>query len=320
MAMKKVVYNTDEIPHLWVHRKTDEARNRQGNIYFVGDTIFSYGSHFPIARLVNRNGKDAVLFTTREYSNMTTQHKCAVRRACSHLPVFLVPKVTANSREVLAYHKAECNLLLVAARKRKTGRVMNDDLVAADRLIKSFNDYAKFFGLKTRLARPADWKSLWARSVELRSAYEEKVKEREQQRKLEQERIAEIARQKFEKILPEWEAGRFPTNQLPRVTEIYLRQRKKFIETSLGVLVPLIFARAVWELVLTARETQNAIEDVKMESLPTGGARTYPINRINTDGAVHAGCHHIKWPQIERLALKLGWLNESERSTKPVVA
>ena len=49
---KKHVFDTGEIPHLWAHRTQDEARNRQGNLYFTGDTIYSYGSHFPIARHV----------------------------------------------------------------------------------------------------------------------------------------------------------------------------------------------------------------------------------------------------------------------------
>ena len=61
----KHVFNTGEIPHLWAHHTQDEARNRQGNLYFVGDTIYSYGSHFPIARqITNDAGQRAILFTT----------------------------------------------------------------------------------------------------------------------------------------------------------------------------------------------------------------------------------------------------------------
>ena len=52
---QKHVFDTGEVSHLWANRAQDEARNRQGNLYFTGDTIYSYGSHFPIARHV-RNG------------------------------------------------------------------------------------------------------------------------------------------------------------------------------------------------------------------------------------------------------------------------
>jgi hypothetical protein len=59
--------------HLWAHHTQDDARNRQGNLYFTGDTICSYGSHFPIARHVkNDSEKRAVLFTTATYSVTTS--------------------------------------------------------------------------------------------------------------------------------------------------------------------------------------------------------------------------------------------------------
>ena len=72
---KKHVFDTGEIPHLWAHRTQDEARNRQGNLYFTGDTIYSYGSHFPIARhAANEAGERGVLLTTATYSVTTSSH------------------------------------------------------------------------------------------------------------------------------------------------------------------------------------------------------------------------------------------------------
>ena len=58
---KKHVFDTGEIPHLWAHRTQDEARNCQGNLYFTGDTIYSYGSHFPIARHVTNDSGERAL-------------------------------------------------------------------------------------------------------------------------------------------------------------------------------------------------------------------------------------------------------------------
>jgi hypothetical protein len=79
---KKYVFDTGEIPHLWAHRTQDETRNRQGNLYFTADTIYRYGSHFPIARhLVNGAGEWAVLFTTATYGVTTSSHCSAVRSA-----------------------------------------------------------------------------------------------------------------------------------------------------------------------------------------------------------------------------------------------
>lgn len=88
---KKSFFGAGDIPHLWAHRTQDETRNRQGNLYFTADTIYSYGSHFPIARhLVNGAGERAVLFTTATYGVTTSGHCSAVRSAFpSGIPVFL---------------------------------------------------------------------------------------------------------------------------------------------------------------------------------------------------------------------------------------
>lgn len=48
------------------------------NIFIDGTTIFSYGYHFPIARITDKkdeNGKTIALFTNRGYSNSTAKHK-----------------------------------------------------------------------------------------------------------------------------------------------------------------------------------------------------------------------------------------------------
>lgn len=51
---------------------------RSGHLYTEGDTIYSYGPHFPIARIV---GDKKVIFTKRGYSMTTSHHKNLVRRA-----------------------------------------------------------------------------------------------------------------------------------------------------------------------------------------------------------------------------------------------
>jgi hypothetical protein len=55
------IFPSCEIPHLWMHQVQEEARNSNGSLYFSGPTIYSYGSHFPIARHVeNKRGKKAI--------------------------------------------------------------------------------------------------------------------------------------------------------------------------------------------------------------------------------------------------------------------
>lgn len=78
----KQVFPTEQIPHLWANKIQESARNSGGNLYFNGANIYSYGSHFCIARHVKPR---IVLFTTRSYSVTTSGHISAVHDACRHL-------------------------------------------------------------------------------------------------------------------------------------------------------------------------------------------------------------------------------------------
>lgn len=50
-------------------------------MYFEGPTIFSYGSHFPIAtHVTNARGERAVIFTRETYSVTTQKHM-----SCDHI-------------------------------------------------------------------------------------------------------------------------------------------------------------------------------------------------------------------------------------------
>ena len=51
---RREVFKTDEIPHKWAHATQSQARNAQGNLYFRGDTIFSYRDSWPLARIYRR--------------------------------------------------------------------------------------------------------------------------------------------------------------------------------------------------------------------------------------------------------------------------
>lgn len=78
--LKQVFRNAEEVAHIWA--KQSQQTGRSANCYFEGDTIYSYGSHFPVARYVhNKPGKRIVLFTTRDYSVTTAKHKGEILHA-----------------------------------------------------------------------------------------------------------------------------------------------------------------------------------------------------------------------------------------------
>lgn len=75
--MKKVFTDNNTIAHMWANSQQDEARNPSYNFYYRGDTIFSYGRHFPIATKYG----NTVFITTQGYSNTTAKHIRAVKSA-----------------------------------------------------------------------------------------------------------------------------------------------------------------------------------------------------------------------------------------------
>ncbi len=81
----RTVFSATEVARLWANQSQESARVQSNNFYFEGNTIFSYGRHFPIAKHVtNKAGEYAILFTEREYSNTTSRHKLHVRRSINY--------------------------------------------------------------------------------------------------------------------------------------------------------------------------------------------------------------------------------------------
>lgn len=80
---KKCITDDREIAHLWAHQVQKEAYKPNYSFYFEGKSIYSYGSHFEIARLVDVPHEDnpVVLFNNQTYSMSTSVHQNAVRSA-----------------------------------------------------------------------------------------------------------------------------------------------------------------------------------------------------------------------------------------------
>lgn len=82
-----------EVAHIWAHRLQDAAKS--GNVFMDGDSIYSYGYHFEIARWVlPLNGSERIaMYNTQSRSASTAKHQAAVRMAMDKYTVVLrVPK------------------------------------------------------------------------------------------------------------------------------------------------------------------------------------------------------------------------------------
>ena len=309
MARVKHVVPTDEVPHLWFHQTQSDARNQQGNLYFEGASIWSYGSHFCIAKLVeNKKGQPGVLFTTRSWGPTTGKHLNAVRRAIpDDVPVFKVHNPNDFEHSLVRRFKAkvdDAKLAIKSAKSKPSRAKLLDRLISA---IENANAYLKWAGLHERMKMPVGYsvwvqeKVEWDRAVEARREVQrEKYREAyERSYREEAKRRAERAA-KMPELIEAWKRGENPPAlqgygmyNLPCMLRIVGSE----IQTSLGARVPLDHARKALPLVLRVFETGNPF-------IPNGKTIRlgfYEVSRITPDG-IKVGCHHIPRQEIERIA------------------
>lgn len=335
----KTVFSGAEIDHVWAHQKATSGRCSGKNVFFDGPVIFSYGRHFPMARLVGKGGKPlkkdeapaAVLITTRKYSVSTASHQSDVRSAVRHLPQFHVDDVLSGVKQAtrLAEYRRRIKAKAESAQKAKANTLYAIDRLKAE--IAEANRYAEFHGLATRFGYPEGF----SLDAEMTRGEAEQVKADERQRKREERADARYKEQQarnavkliedvkeFERKVLEhpakleaWLAGK--TNDVPYYpkdprlgwseqnreqrerNEVRLRVRGIRIETTLGAVFEIEAAKPLLRLV------QLPIEDkvVNREDMEVSGYRGVTIDY--PEKTVRVGCHTVKFAEVERIARQL---------------
>jgi len=298
------VFDTGEIPHLWAHRTQDDARNKQGNLYFSGDIIYSYGSHFPIARHVtNEAGERAVLFTTATYSVTTSSHCSAVRSAIpSDIRVFHVPNVchgrysgsdlTADDHagNMADYAERIEKHVITSARARSSyAKTWNNQ--HAGHLRDQAFAYCAFFGLPVpNIPEVPEIDSDALTTIRKREA--KRAAEKAEQTK--RERAEALVRQ--QELITKWRTGLYSGYFYD--VPVMLRIDGDEVVTSLGAHFPISHAKRALAFVRKIRESGQGY----VRNGHTIHLGHYSIDRIEADGTVKAGCHVVSWQEIERIS------------------
>ena len=276
-----------QIAHIWANRSQTRATGH--NMYFEGDTIYSYGRHFPIARHVERNGRHAILFTTRTRSVSTAKHISHTRSAiASDIPVFNVDDVTAPPQTALrAHYEARITEALKKAAKARV--YVEFHLGDARRAVNEGNSLATFYGFRWRLAMPADLGMAIAEAKERERKTTARATKARQKR--EREQAAEIASR-----VPRWLAGE--NVSLYGHGDTLMRLRGEDIETSQGAKFPVEHGKRAFRLIAACRDKGEAWQ----RNGHTIHLGHFQIDRIEPNGDVRAGCHFVRWNEIERIA------------------
>lgn len=296
--MRRVV-NSQEVTHLWAHRRQDDARNGTGSLYFSGDTIYSYGSHFPIARHLP-NG--AIAITTGSYSNTTAGHISLVRRAIpSYKTLIFVanPCMTADAGDRARAENAIANELASAAKRRSKAR-REDDQASALSIAENFNAYAEAVGSAQRIdLAPIQACDL----VALRKVIADREAAAAEARRLAEIEAGKRLAEKVESWRNFGDVDGWQIRNAPVALRIGLVSQT--IETSRHANIPLADARRLWPVIQRCMAGERDYE-VGME---LGG---YRLTKIRRDGSIVVGCHDIAYSEIERIAKQLGLLVPSE--------
>lgn len=135
------------VAHLWANEKKESGKG--SNLFFEGRSIYSYGYHFEVGRIVrNKCGEKAYLLNDKYYSSSTCKHQ---RCVCSAIPtgskVFSVGYNMSDDGS-MAFITSQLELIKEVIEKYKKVRT---ELSYRDiwETFKNLMDYIEFFDMGT---------------------------------------------------------------------------------------------------------------------------------------------------------------------------
>lgn len=187
--MKRVFSTIGETCHAFAHDRArlGNGRNSTGNVYFQQNTIFSYGSHFPMAQFTETaSGETCILITSEEYSVSTANHMRNLESAVSHIRSFNVPDVMAcnNSQHLANWTELRSNLNHSRNELSRTRKPSQWHIDNANRCAAIANDYREAFdvqGLEPHqvklVAFSDEDREAWRQKIDVATVREETLRE-----------------------------------------------------------------------------------------------------------------------------------------------
>lgn len=307
--MKRVL-TASEVAHTWAHQLQSDARTAQNNFYFNGDTIYSYGSHFPIAKILP-DGK--VLMTLRTYSNTTTKQVGLVRSAVSHMEKLYCYDINSNYTQGNYEHQRNIARWVANIEgnvtKLQTARKPEKYIDAIKAEIAQLNAYTSYFNVELS----EEQKTLL--SIGDSDGFKELAHKRQEAKKAELKRIEELGKPIYLRYCEAWRENKVTelsellserekadgnkyTRAIGDKLPTLLRVNGTELETSKGIKMSIEVAHRFYKWWLS--KCENPCTDCGYKML------NYEVTRANKDGLV-VGCHNIPASEIQLISIKLGW-------------
>lgn len=270
----KTVFNNSQLAHVWAAQSQQYGRG--SNMFFDGDSIYSYGHHFCIAKIYG----DKVLMNSRRYSNSTAKHQRKVRNAVTHKTVYTIPEVNnpASENNILYLQNKVIERIENILNSRVVGR---DDLISIYRANSRLNSYLKDFNiLGGELDLDAEF------MADLEAIFKEKLARCTELNVLREEKARLEAEKKHRASIADWKAFKRPIKGYSSEVFMRINEEKGVVETSRGAVVPIKDA-----LIALARIRSGK---------PVVGQRVgnFEINLVN-ESMIKVGCHNISMAEID---------------------
>lgn len=322
--------NRDELCHQWAAQS--RPHRKAGNISYDGPTLYSYSAAIArIHTLKAQRGEYApgahfVLMCQEQYSKTTAAHKSAARSAVSHMPLVQVPHILPLSArdhgDNLDSILADMAELLKAAQRAQMPYNVEYRCNNARALRDLAAAYVVFF--KVRRQVPAfpqlAWTNAMRRAERIANPDPASADKRERARaaRIAAKAIRERKAQELAAVhdmarRSDWRLhGAFGAGGYGRFQPIMLRLDvtetptgwKEEIETSMGARIPAAAAPMVWGFIERIRARGEAWSRQGLAATLRIG--DYPLDRIDADGTLHAGCHTIPYSELRMMARTLG--------------
>jgi len=292
--MKKVL-NADNVAHVWAYQSQQEAYTPNRSFYFYGPTIYSYGSHFPIAKhATNSKGENKILFTTRKYSNTTAKH---INKVWSSIPnkenmVFCYnPCETVNDN--LTYWNREIdNIYRALAKAKKPSKYLFELTHLKAQILEYCNfmevEIPQAISLKLEITSKAEIVEIVAKEKAIKAEIEAK-KEKEQQKEINKQIKKFRAFERF--------------NLYSKFSYLRYNEATQRIETSQRIEIPLEAAKRLYK---TIKQVLKDINNPNSETLESLKILDYQVKNLQKD-FIEIGCHKIEMKEINKIAKTLNF-------------
>lgn len=277
--MRTVFSNNSEVAHVWAQRTHLDGRSQNGNLFFEGGRIYSYGYHYLLGEFIsNENNDVAVIINTDYYSSTTAKHSSLIWGATTHYTQFK-KKYTDEKSVISLLNGLETKLL-----KARRPLIYIEE---AQKVINEYSDYLEFMHGRAVLPESVQkaYSPFQLDSDELK-ALQDKDKER---------RKKEAQRQREKLNLDINDFLNYKTTRISnyKISDAYVRVSKcgNYVETSKGVKVSVREAKILYNKI-------HKGEDIK-------GFKIDHYTVIGLNGTLKIGCHNINLENMHEVGKQL---------------